>query len=98
MTCEQINQRYAWCINNRQNNFDNYLFVDETKVIINDCPLYHIRLKQKYPKAICITSNFRAKLNIWAGISRRGATNFVVNIIKSLLISLFKLNLENLDI
>jgi hypothetical protein len=76
---EQINQRLTWCLNNNDNSFDNYLFADETKVIINYCPIYHLRLKKKYPKAICITSNFRAKLNIWAGISKRGATNFVVN-------------------
>lgn len=56
------------------------MFIDETKVIINDSPLYHSRLKASYPRALCITSNFKAKLNIWGGISKLGATPIVVTI------------------
>lgn len=72
------NERYEWCLQNRNNNFDNYLFIDESKIDINICQFYHSRLRNTYPTPMNITSNRRGKLNLWAGISRRGATPIVV--------------------
>ena len=78
LTPEQIVERYNWCLRNRNNDFFNYIFVDETKIMINEAQLYHSRLKTSLPNAICITSNFHANVNLWGGISKMGATQFLV--------------------
>jgi hypothetical protein len=52
--------------------------VDECTVRVLDIPLYHIRPKGTRPETIPATSKIRIKLNVFAGISCRGATPFVV--------------------
>jgi hypothetical protein len=77
LTPQQINDRLNWCLEHIDCNFDYHIFVDESKIMINHCKLYHMGQKATYPECI-ILNNFHAKLNIWGGISKRGATSFVV--------------------
>ena len=35
--------RHNWCLANIDNDFENWVFVDETSVWINEVPLYHHR-------------------------------------------------------
>ena len=72
-------ERLKWCLENRDNDFENYVFVDETKIEINQTPIAHLRKKTSNP--ICmIENNFqRLTVNIWAGISFLGATQIVVS-------------------
>ena len=53
------------------------MFVDETTIRILELPLYQVREKGE-PAGINSTSKYRLKLNIWGGISYRGATPFAV--------------------
>ncbi|RNA06089.1 hypothetical protein BpHYR1_034806, partial [Brachionus plicatilis] len=39
---------------------------------------YHLRLPSSYPKTIPLTSKFKSKLHIWAGISSKGSTKFAI--------------------
>lgn len=64
---------------NQNNQFENYIFVDEVTIIVYDKPKYHLRLPSSYPKTIPSTSKFKSKLHIWAGISSKGSTKFAVN-------------------
>jgi hypothetical protein len=71
--------RYQWCKNNVTNNFENYVFVDETTVRVLEVPLYHLRKRTSRPEAIPHTAKQRLKINIWGGISYKGATPFAVS-------------------
>ena len=80
--------RLIWCRQYKNADFSKYIFVDETMVRLNDKQLYHSRYPCSRPKAICITDKYdRKKVNVWGGISAKGATNFAVNIIYIFLIS-----------
>lgn len=70
--------RYQWCKNNEKNNFRNYLFADESTVRVLEVPLYHLRKKNSRPQPIPHTAKARLKMNIWGGISYKGATPFAV--------------------
>ncbi|RNA37155.1 hypothetical protein BpHYR1_026053, partial [Brachionus plicatilis] len=59
--------------------FTNYIFVDETTIRLSERPIYHLRYPAKYPANIPSTSKHEGKLNIWAGISFKGATNFAAS-------------------
>lgn len=65
-------------MNHKDEDFQNYLFVDETTVRLLEVPLYHIRKVGSQPDAIPATSKIRKKVNIWGGISYKGPTTFVV--------------------
>ena len=78
--------RYQWCKNNVKNNFTNYVFVDETTVRVLEVPIYHLRKKNSRPETIPHTAKQRLKVNIWGGISSKGATSFAVSL-KNKLIS-----------
>ena len=67
-----------WCLANINNDFYNYIFVEETSIWINECPLYHMRLKSSLPQTVGFSSNSKIKLNLWGGISHLGATDFEV--------------------
>lgn len=71
-------ERFNWCIDHQHIDFSNHVFVDETSVRLWDLPLYHWRLKTKYPKAIPVTEKNRNKLNVWGGMSSKGLTRFAV--------------------
>ena len=71
--------RYLWCLNYQKADFSKYVFVDETMVRIGDAPLYHYRLPCEYPDSLPCSSKFRQKVNVWGGISYKGATEFAVN-------------------
>ena len=73
--------RLNWCLNNENTDFSNYVFVDETSVRLWDLPLYHWRLRNKYPRAIPMTEKYRGKLHVWGGMSFKGLTRFAVSII-----------------
>ena len=72
-------QRFFWCQRNVNNDFKNYLFVDETAVRSLEVPLYHVRQRAERPEAIKTSTKIRFKVNVWGGISFRGATPFVVS-------------------
>ncbi|RNA24864.1 hypothetical protein BpHYR1_040666 [Brachionus plicatilis] len=59
--------------------FTNYIFVDETTIRLSERPIYHLKYPAKYPANIPSTSKYEGKLNIWAGISFKGATNFAAS-------------------
>jgi hypothetical protein len=70
-------QRLSWCLENENNDFANYLFVDETTIRIEELPLYQIRergIPEAQTRAI---DKERLKINIWGGISNCGVTQFV---------------------
>ena len=46
---------------------------------VSDIPLYHWRLKNKYPDTIENHGNYRLKVNVWGAISYKGASEFVVS-------------------
>jgi hypothetical protein len=71
--------RYQWCKNNVMNNFENYVFVDETTVRVLEVPIYHLRKANSRPETISHTVKQRLKVNIWGGISSKGATPFAVS-------------------
>ena len=76
MTEEQRQYRLAWCTDNRYNTFENYLFVDETKVKLNLNPLYVHRKKATCPPG----AGFRLRnQGSMGGISMKGATQLEVS-------------------
>ena len=77
MTPEQKAERLNWCLTNRDNEFEFFVFVDESKLTNHICKLYHMRKKSARPDCIIMNST-PFKLNIWGGISKRGATEFIV--------------------
>ena len=74
---------------NEHNNFNNYVFGDETSCCIS-CPLYQWRHPAKQPKAVKKTFD-RKKINIWGAISAMGASEFVVSYCE---INLFNIMLQ----
>ena len=70
-------QRLAWCLANVNNDFHNYVFIDETKIRVEELPLYHIREKGVPVAYSKITDRERLNLNFWGGISCCGPTEFV---------------------
>ena len=73
-----MHERFEWCITNRYNDFVNWAFADETSCWINAIPFYHWRHPSTHPVVIDAPVK-RLKLNIWAAISLKGASEFVVN-------------------
>ena len=67
----------AWCLANRNNDFLNYLFVDETLIRIQELPLYHIRERGRPEAHTNMMKKDKINLNIWGGISNMGVTQFV---------------------
>lgn len=79
MTHAHKQARLDWCDANKNNDFHDYVFVDETSIWVNELPLYHMRRSGTDPETIASTTNSRGKLNVWGGISFRGATDVSVN-------------------
>ena len=46
----------------------------------NECPDYAYRPKGSYPDAIEVSSGSARKINLWAALSFKGATSFVVSV------------------
>jgi hypothetical protein len=88
----QIVERLNWCLLHLNNDFDYFAFIDESKISDNHCKYYHIRKKSSRPDCI-ILSRTTFKLNIWGGISKRGATEFVVSEYEYLLILFFLIHI-----
>ena len=70
-------QRLAWCLANQYNDFQNYVFVDETLMRIEQLPLYHIREKGVPVAHTKQSKKEKMKINVWRGISNCGVTQFV---------------------
>jgi hypothetical protein len=60
-----------WCINNKDNNFKNYIFADETTVRVLDVPLFQSRLKGSRA-SVPVSTKIKLKINIWGAISSKG--------------------------
>lgn len=71
-------KRFIWCSTYIKADFSKYVFVDECTSRLNDKPRNHHRLKGSKPKKVPCTSKIRKKVNIWAGISSEGPTEFAV--------------------
>ncbi|CAF0881438.1 unnamed protein product [Brachionus calyciflorus] len=74
---DQINQRYFFARRYVNYCFNDVIFTDETTIKCHSNPLYHMRKKGKRPRAISVKKH-AGKINIWAGISFKGPTKFVV--------------------
>ncbi|CAF1034438.1 unnamed protein product, partial [Brachionus calyciflorus] len=74
---EQKQKRLAWCYENRFNNFENYVFIDEKKIKLNLNPLNTHRKKSSCPPCTGVKSRNQGCLNVWGVISLEGATPFV---------------------
>ena len=72
LTAKQKADRYIWCRELENYDFDDFSFVDETSIRISDVGLYHRRKKSTYPPAVEVTTNSHAKINVWGLISYRG--------------------------
>ena len=66
--------------NNINRDFRDYLFVDECTVRVLELPLYHSRTQGNPAKSIPSSAKIRLKLNVCAGISYKGCTNFAVSL------------------
>jgi len=65
-------------LENRNQDCQHHLFVDETMIRFFEVPIYHSRrslLARTKPVAVPCTSKYRLKVNICGGISTRGPTN-----------------------
>ena len=86
LTHDKISERLACCLQNANENFDNYQFVDETKLDINYKLRHHLRLPTFHPN--CIIQNYkqRLKMNVWGCISRKRVNSapMVVNLLNYL--------------
>lgn len=80
MTDEQRAQRLQWCLQRVNENFDEYVFCDETKIPGGMIPNHQSRLPTAYPDAIEAPANNTFKVNVWCAISTRGISNIVVRI------------------
>jgi hypothetical protein len=60
-----------WCINNKDNNFKNYIFAYETTVRVLDEPLFQSRLRGSRA-SVPVSSKIKLKINIWGAISSKG--------------------------
>ncbi len=67
-----------WCLRYQNADFSKYFFVDETSVRKGDIPIYHWRKAQTYPEAFKCSDKFSGKVNVWGGISFKGASKFAV--------------------
>ena len=72
--------RLMWCQKYKDADFSKYIFVDETMIKLWDLPLYHCRLRARYPRGVPCTIKYRSKVNICGGISFKGPTPFLVYI------------------
>ena len=59
-------------------NFNNFVFVNESTIRLNECPRYHLRLPSKIPIGIVGGDKYFYKLNIFGAISCRGPSQFYV--------------------
>ncbi|CAF0937409.1 unnamed protein product, partial [Brachionus calyciflorus] len=94
LTEQQKIDRLNWCFENRFNNFENYIFVDETEFKLNLTPLYSHRRSSWTNSASVYRFRNQGFLNLWGGISfisRKGewSDNFYYAIIPVFLIAIF---------
>ncbi len=80
------NQRYTYCLNHRNETFNNYVFSDESTVKALEIPLYHVRFPSTHPNAVGNETNTRMKVNVWSVISKRRCPGIVVNMLLNTLI------------
>ena len=71
-------QRLIWCLRYKDMDFKDYVFVDETTLIVFEKPRYQLRLPSSRPEAVPCTSKWESKIHVWGGISFKGATDFAV--------------------
>ena len=56
---KQKNYKIDWCLANLNNDFQNFIFVDETSIWIYDSPLYHMRLQSSLPQKVGFSSRYK---------------------------------------
>ena len=78
LTRKQKRDRLNWCLGNINNDFSNWVFVDETSFWINEVPLYHHRHPNSNPEFAGFSSGLKIKINVWGAISCKGSSRFVV--------------------
>ena len=57
-------QRFIWCHKYKDVNLENYVFVDETTLIVYEKPKYQLRLPSSRPEALTCSSKFESKIHI----------------------------------
>ena len=71
-------KRYLWALNNQNNNFENFVFADESMIQTSRRGIYFNRKKSSHPKSSHSHPRSVKNVNIWGGISYHGPTRFVV--------------------
>jgi hypothetical protein len=66
-------KRFEYCLNHRNDHFDNYIFCDESTIQALEIPLYNVRFSSTHPNAIGNRTNMKMKVQVWSVISRRGS-------------------------
>ena len=83
-----------WCLNNQNNNFDNYVFADECTIRLNEFPRNPLRLPSSYPDGIEGGDKYFYKINLFGAISCKGPSQFyVISLIKKIYFLKFKISI-----
>lgn len=78
LTKQQIIERLDFAKRNVSLNHEDFIFIDETSVWTFSNREFQCRPKDCIPQANCVSKKAKEKLHVWAGISSRGFTDFVV--------------------
>lgn len=70
--------RLIWCLNNKDNEFLNTIFSDESRMQTCRFGIMHMRLPSSRPHASAIKPRDVKSVNMWLGISWEGATRLAV--------------------
>lgn len=84
LTDKEIKLRFDFAKRNLNMNHDHFIFVDETSIWTFSNRDLQCRPKDCIPQANSSSKKAKLKVHVWAGISSRGTTDFVVNIIKKI--------------
>ena len=68
----------AWYLNNRNTDFSNYVFGDETTIRQNEFPRYQLRKRTSNPCGFEGGDKYFYKVNLFGLISKRGPNDFYV--------------------
>lgn len=74
--------RLEFAKKNLNEKHENFIFVDETSIWTFSNRQLQCRPKDCIPQSNALSKKAKLKLHVWAGISSRGCTDFVVRKIK----------------
>ena len=88
LTQKEKEFRYEFAKKNINQNHDDFIFVDETSIWTFSNRDLQCRPRDCIPQANSFSKKTKTKLHVWAEISSRGTTDFVVTYFK--ILNLFK--------